>query len=200
MRRQFQQPSGFFGRIAGRLMAMTNTGINRLTVDLLEVQPADHVLEIGFGPGTTVEMIAKQAVGGFVAGIDPSEVMVQQASERNQRFIDDRRVELRLGASSQVPYEDARFDKVCSVNTFYFWPEPEADLREIHRVMKDGGRCILSVRTGRDRSGELGVTNVSRRRSLEEVRGLLQAAGFRDVREDVQRTGLMTVACVIGQA
>ena len=50
--RQFRRPTGLLGRLAGWIMANRPSNIerNRWTVDLLRVQPADHVLEIGFGP------------------------------------------------------------------------------------------------------------------------------------------------------
>jgi SAM-dependent methyltransferase len=58
----------------------SNRKRNRLVVALLGVQPQDHVLEIGFGPGLAIRELARRATDGFVLGIDPSEVMVSQAA------------------------------------------------------------------------------------------------------------------------
>jgi hypothetical protein len=50
---QFHRPAGLLGRVVGWIMANRPSNIerSRWTVDLLNVQPTDHVLEIGFGPG-----------------------------------------------------------------------------------------------------------------------------------------------------
>ena len=85
--RQFGHPAGALGWAVGHLMAAKNASMSRLTVELLNVQPDDRVLEIGFGPGTLIHMLAKQAANGFVAGIDVSALMVKQASRRNREFI-----------------------------------------------------------------------------------------------------------------
>jgi hypothetical protein len=60
MRRFFQQfarPSGWLGRIAGSMMAK-GAEDDRWLVDLLDVQPDDRALEVGFGPGVAIALIA----------------------------------------------------------------------------------------------------------------------------------------------
>ena len=77
---QFGRPSGWLGRIAGSLMAK-GADDDRWLVDLLDVQPEDRVLEVGFGPGVAIELLAARASRGRVAGVDPSDVMVRQATK-----------------------------------------------------------------------------------------------------------------------
>ena len=81
---QFVRPHGFAGRLAGWEMALrpSNRKRNRWAADLLDVQPQDHILEIGFGPGLAIRELARRATGGFVLGIEHSEVMVRQATCR----------------------------------------------------------------------------------------------------------------------
>lgn len=108
---QFGRPQGLLGRIVGVIMAYENRQRNRWAVSLLGIQPTDRVLEVGFGPGLAIEGIARLAERGFVAGVDFSEVMVQQARKRNSAAIRARRVQLKLGAVSALPYGDGTFDK-----------------------------------------------------------------------------------------
>src|SRR5207253_9124548 len=89
---QFARPSGWLGHIAGLLMAK-GADDDRWLVDLLEVQPDDRVLEVGFGPGVAIELIATRATRGLVGGIDPSDVMVQQATKRNRQAVQEGRVQ-----------------------------------------------------------------------------------------------------------
>ncbi len=57
---------------------------------------------------------------GFVAGIDPSEVMLRQASRRNRDYIREERVQLKLASMSAIPYPDSCFDKVFGTNSIQF--------------------------------------------------------------------------------
>src|SRR6266851_1904816 len=145
-RAHFRNPKGFLGRIAGLLMVITNRQINRFAVEMLEVQARDRVLEIGFGPGACIAMLAERATNGLVAGVDPSPTMIAQASARNRTDVRSGRVELKVGSVSAIPYPNASFDKVCSINNIYFWPSRGDDLREIRRVMKEGGTVALAFR------------------------------------------------------
>ena len=72
---QFKCPSGLCGTLVGFGMASLYNDRQDWTVETLEVQTNDHILEIGFGPGTAIEQVSALASTGFVAGVDPSRVM-----------------------------------------------------------------------------------------------------------------------------
>ncbi len=178
---QFGDPRGPLGWLAGKLMARGNIDINQLALEALDLQPGDHVLEIGFGPGVTLAEIAKQAGDGFVAGIEPSETMLREAAGRLKEHIEAGSVELKSGSVSSIPYEDGRFDRVLTVNTIYFWEQPESDLREVRRVLKPGGRFALVFRAIKDENGALRMQGVPDPPSLEELTRWMESAGFTDV-------------------
>jgi SAM-dependent methyltransferase len=80
---QFGHPRGMAGHVAGWVMAHrpSNRRRNRWVVSLLDVRPADRVLEIGFGPGLAIaELSRRVGDSGHVYGIDHSEVMLRQAT------------------------------------------------------------------------------------------------------------------------
>ena len=83
---QFGHPSGWVGAVVGHLMAVKNLPMNRLVVELLDVKPEDAVLEIGFGPGQAIKLLAERTPAAIIAGIDPSAVMVRQATRRNRQL------------------------------------------------------------------------------------------------------------------
>jgi len=70
--------------MAGWIMANRPSNIerSRWTMDLLNVQPSDHVLEIGFDPGLALAQVPRLAPKGRVVGIDHSALMIEQASRR----------------------------------------------------------------------------------------------------------------------
>jgi trans-aconitate methyltransferase len=67
---------------AGTIMARTNAAFARSVISLRDVQPR-QVLEVGFGPGVGIQLLAKSARAGRVAGVDCSKEMVEQATARN---------------------------------------------------------------------------------------------------------------------
>ena len=93
---QFRKPSGLFGRVIGNRMAEGNTYDAKWTISLLDIQPKDNILEIGFGPGVSSHYAAEKATKGFVAGIDHSETMVQAARKRNIEIVQAGRMDLKL--------------------------------------------------------------------------------------------------------
>ena len=197
-------PRGRFGWIAGKIMEWGNAAMNALAVEALEVQPDDQVLEIGFGPGAALAEIARLAPRGFAAGIDPSEAMISYVSRKLRNGIAAERVQLKLGTASSIPYEDGRFDRVLTVNTIYFWDQPDSALREIRRVMQRGGRFVLVFRATPDEAGALRVRAMAGRPALDDVRGWMAAAGFANLRTRTRETRLMlsrvTAVALLGEA
>lgn len=163
------------------------------------MQSADHVLEIGFGPGHGIRRVAQLAGQGRIAGVDFSGVMLEQATKRNAQAILAGRVDLCLGDAAKLPYPDGSFDKVFGTNVVYFWNDPVATVRELRRVTKPGGRLALYV-ISKDDIGSFKVTQtgVYRLYSGEELTTLLTQAGFRNARfvtkKERHRTGICGIA------
>lgn len=191
LRDQFAHPEGLGGRVAGWLMALSNRELNSWAVDLLEVRPNDRVLEVGFGPGLAVQELARRARNGYVAGVDTSPLMVRQASQRNAAAIRARRVDLRVAGVSAIPFADADFTRALAVNSIQFWPNPDADLRELMRVLRPGGRLAIVLQP-RWAPTEAEVLSV-RDELIERVR----AAGYTNVRGVVNPLKPMPAFAVI---
>jgi ubiquinone/menaquinone biosynthesis C-methylase UbiE len=153
--RLFGRPRGSLGRLGGIIMAHTNKKVAAWAIDLLGVRPTDRVLEVGFGPGVGIELLAEVAFSGRVVGVDCSQEMVEQATARNASAIDAGQVEMRKGSVEQLPFEDALFDRVLAVNSMQVWPDARAGLREIRRVMKPGGKIAVAFTqyAGQPKSG-----------------------------------------------
>ena len=141
VRAQFGHPTGLGGRAAGLVMAnrSSNRKRNAWAVSLLDVQPDDRVLEIGFGPGLAILELSRIAREGYVCGIDHSELMLRQAVRRNGAGIRRGVVDLRLGSVDALPAFDAPFDKILAVNAILFWSEPDARLEELRQLLRPGG-------------------------------------------------------------
>jgi len=144
LRTQFGNPHGFVGQLVGISMLAENKQRIEWALKVLNPQPYDRILEIGFGPGWSIQQLSQKVTCGFVAGLDISEVMLQQASKRNADAIQARQVELRLGSVNAIPYPDASFPKALVINSLHHWPAPETDgLSEVIRVLCPSGSITL---------------------------------------------------------
>ena len=176
--RQQRCPSGIVGEMIGARMVHQHAAETLWTVSLLEIKPTDDILEIGFGAGRAIELAAAQAANGHITGIDLSQAMLRAASRRNARAIQAGRVTLRRGDATTLHFAAAQFDKILSIHTFYFWPDPFHTLSEIFRVLKSGGRVALTLSTGKEGSTE--ATGLERYQHMleEEVIPHMQHLGF----------------------
>ena len=189
---QFAHPSGMLGRFVGIILALKNRERNAWTISMLDIQSNDQVLEIGFGPGQAIQEVAKLAPNGLVAGIDLSDVMVAQASQRNAAAIRSGRVLLQQGAESPLPFEDNKFNKVFAVNSMQFWSNPIYGLQEVRRVLKPGGRLVITIQP-------------MWAKTEEEVQGVaeklvfqLKQVGFRQVRLETRQIKPITAISGVG--
>lgn len=160
------------GWLAGRLMALKNRARSQLLLTRLAPRKGERVLEVGFGPGIDLVRL-RTAVGpdGSVAGIDASGQMLRQARKRTA----DHDVDTRLGSAESLPWPDAFFDAVLSINSIAFWPDPEAGLAEIHRVLRPGGRVVIAMQPmWRGASAEDSERWRDRLRSAAEGLGFVQ--------------------------
>jgi SAM-dependent methyltransferase len=163
----------------GRLMNHRNARMNAFAVEQLELQRGDRVLEIGFGGGVNLPALVERAT--FVAGADPSPDVVKRAKARFAAAMKAGRADFRVGTVEAIPFETARFGKVCTVNTVYFWRSLDAGFAEIHRVLAPGGRIVVGFlpKTWMDLMGV--PPDIFTPRTLEEVIAALEQAGFTGV-------------------
>ena len=216
---QFGKPEGLLGQLAGLIMANrpSNRERNRWTVDLLELQPCHHVLEIGHGPGLAIVLVAEKAIGGKVVGIDHSAVMHAQASSRNAAAIRDGRVELLLGGLELLPALPGPFDDVLAVNVFQFLREPDnsgeptCECQDDPSLgpMPDRRQALGSIKRVMKPDGLLAVTYIPRSqnavpldadRFADKVGRDMAAAGFHGIRVEKLDIKPMPAVCILGRA
>ena len=154
--RQFHHPTGPGGHVAGWVMGRrsSNRQRNRWAVELLDIQPTDHVLELGCGPGIAIAALTGRVTHGLVVGVDQSEVMIRHARRRNEAAIRAGRVRLIHAPVERLSVTDEPFDAALAVNTTGMWPDPTARLREIGRLAaprRPDRSCNAAPLPGRDR-------------------------------------------------
>jgi len=200
MIKQFSQPRGLVGKFIGNRMAKGNVYDAKWTISLLNIQPNSRILEIGFGPGVSTQMASEKASKGYVAGIDHSKTMVQTASQRNEAAIQSRRMELKQGDVSSLPYPAESFDIAFSLHSIYFWPKPLDCLKEIRRVLKPGGLLAITIQP-KDKWANRRIEGSSIMTLYfgSELATIFSDAGYRNIRVEVpSQEDKIFLECILG--
>jgi SAM-dependent methyltransferase len=138
-------PLEFVEGLAKQLDSLYRTGdvVRRrgLVRRAVDAQPGEQILDVGCGPGYYVAELAEQ-VGetGHVTGVDPAAPMLAIAEERCAKLPN---TDLREADATSLPFDDASFDAVLSVQVLEYLGDVGPALAEIHRVLRPGGRAVL---------------------------------------------------------
>ena len=188
--RQAASPRGLFGRFLGALWPLEHRAVNRIAIDLLEIERNHDVLELGCGPGAALRDAAALAYEGHAVGLDVSETMVRVASKRNRRAIAQGRVSVRSNDAADLQLSPASFDRIFSVHSLYFWKDPEQVFAQLANALRPGGRLVLAFRPDGPNIPNRFRDVVYRFYSPAQVIAMLERAGFADIRNQSDPSGL----------
>lgn len=160
-------------------------------LDALSLQPGEVLLDLGSGPGRDV-LVAAGRVGpsGRSIGVDATPEMVYRARDAAARA-GTRNAEFRLGEIEHLPVESGSVDVVSSDCVVNLSPDKPQVFREAYRVLKPGGRIVISdvvadralsasVRADPERWAACEAGAVT----LDEYVDMLRSSGFEDVRTE----------------
>lgn len=102
----------------------------------LEKEEEGKLLDVGCGTGN----ILYRLVNGKreLYGIDLSENMVEESKKRMGRD-----AHIKVADAEHIPYADNTFDTLVCNASFHHYPHPEEVLREMKRVLKNGGKLLI---------------------------------------------------------
>jgi ubiquinone/menaquinone biosynthesis C-methylase UbiE len=141
---QFGNPRGLVGKICCVIMNIINKKLYCRVSDTVLKHSGRNILDVGVGNGYLEKLLSGKS-NVVVTGIDISEDMIKNASQRNHAAVQQGRVILSLGDCCDLQFPDETFDAVTSINTIYFWPDTIKGLSEIRRVLKDDGIFVNAV-------------------------------------------------------
>jgi demethylmenaquinone methyltransferase/2-methoxy-6-polyprenyl-1,4-benzoquinol methylase len=128
----------------------------QLGVQALNLQPAERLLEIGFGTGTCLLDFARQAgPDGWICGIDLSDGMAVVANECISTAGLGGQVSLILGDAAELPVADQSFDAIFASFTLELFDTPEIPsvLQQCSRILQPGGRLVVVTLVKTDQPG-----------------------------------------------
>ncbi len=169
-------------------------------VAALAPRPADRILDVATGTGEPGLTLAERTPEGEVVGTDLAEGMLGIAAA-NAAARGLRNFRTQAADVCALPFPDASFDAVGCRMGFMFFPDMALAAREMARVLKPGGRFATTVWAAQGRNPWISSLVAAVARILElpapdpdapgmarcaapgKLRGILQAAGFRDIAE-----------------
>jgi SAM-dependent methyltransferase len=116
-------------------------------------------------------------------GIDYAAGSVGASRAHNKRLIAERRVHVEQASVSRLPFADDKFDLVTAIETQYYWPNLQGDMKEILRVLKPGGRLMVVAENYKGVRNDAVLGTVmkllgSSRLSMDDQRALFLSAGY----------------------
>lgn len=140
LEKQLSCPTGQRGIEIGRNMNETNKGMTISSMKFLDLKNQQVVLELGHGNGGHIEKLLDMAVGIHYYGLEVSETMMREA----KKVCANKRAQFSLYDGENIPFDNHSFDRILSVNTLYFWSNPQKLIHEIGRTLKRDGLCVLT--------------------------------------------------------
>jgi ubiquinone/menaquinone biosynthesis C-methylase UbiE len=136
----------------GEKMENHHLDITEKALRHMNLRPGERVLDLGCGSGWATRLIARLVADGpegfgQVVGVDISDEMIRQARAASKEFDNVMYV---WGSATQIPWEENFFDKMLSVESFYYYPDQDRALAELFRVMAPKGRMFILINLYRD--------------------------------------------------
>ncbi len=136
----------------GPKMEQHHFDITTKTIRRMNLRPGERVLDLGCGSGWATRLLARlvgEGPDGFgqVVGLDVSDEMIREARAASTDFDNVLYV---WGSAQQIPWEENFFDKVLSVESFYYYPDQDRALMELFRVMAPRARLFILINLYKD--------------------------------------------------
>ncbi|HEY41551.1 MAG TPA: class I SAM-dependent methyltransferase [Dehalococcoidia bacterium] len=179
---QVNLPRGLMGRITFIFMNMGHKSIYENMAKVLALKPEDDLLEVACGNGYFLKKYASHV--NSITGLDISELSVKMATSKNKGRVVSGTAEFVQGDASKLPWEDNKFSVAASMASFPGFPKPLEALKEMHRVLRSGGRAVVSIEwnaeDGQDHSKQASKYGYHIW-SEDDIRTMLTEAGFSDI-------------------
>jgi len=173
----------------GEEMESHHISIAEQTIAKMDLKPGDCVLDLGCGAGWATRIVAKAVAGkrgeqeGSAVGLDVSDEMIARARAGSKEVENAAFV---WGSAAEIPWQNDYFDKVLSIESFYYYPDQEKVLDDVRRVMAPGAKLYILINLYRENHyslrwvGELKVA--VHVRGEQEYKQMLEQHGFHDVK------------------
>jgi ubiquinone/menaquinone biosynthesis C-methylase UbiE len=198
--KQLGKPKGVLGTlIVGLIVSKRNRVLNEVAFQNLRLTSMDRVLEVGFGGGNLMGKISEVVNEGYVVGVEISATMVEFCGKKFRKLIRDRKMEIKVAKAESLPYISENFTKVCSVNSVFYWDNVPKALSEFWRVLVEDGLLVLCFTCKESLEKRNFPGNFVSLYETDEIRGLIESAGFHQINVINNSDKYRKFVCVTGK-
>lgn len=197
--KQLKRPKGFLGFFVSLLMNKVNKPMYTKSLNLLAFDTKDTVLEIGIGNGKFLNSIAEKVPNGLVIGIDILPTMVFVSRFFNYKLIQKNKVQILKSGVENLKIEKNTVDKILSINTIYFWKNPDQIMNELYRILKPKGKLLLAFNSKKEMVKSRYNPEIFTFYELSEVENLLKEANFTVIESSYEQFKIEDCHCIIAQ-
>jgi ubiquinone/menaquinone biosynthesis C-methylase UbiE len=177
-----------------------NKEMNAFAKQMLDIKTDDNILEIGCGTGRLINEISKELETGKIDGIDFSNTMASIAIKNNKKNIREGKVNIQNADFDKFPFDENYYDKIFSINTIYFWENPDFTVSKILRLLKPNGTLILGFHLKKDMiKMDLDNTIFKLYSKEEKIRLLNNTGKFKSVTINTKDSYPKCICCAIGE-
>ncbi|WP_242237766.1 class I SAM-dependent methyltransferase [Bacillus cereus group sp. BfR-BA-01316] len=191
LQRLIEQAKNPRGTIGSSMLCIMNAAHTRLTnwaLQKIHIREDAVILDIGCGGGKTIHSLSRVTPHGKIYGIDYSEQAVEDSKKTNMKDVKTEKIIIHQASVSSIPYNTNFFDLITALQTHYFWPDFEHDMKEVFRILKPNGSFLLVAETFKIQY------HMDKFKTTEELVNLFYKTGFTSVKYYEERGCL----CVIG--
>src|SRR6266496_3246709 len=166
----------------GEGMEKGHRPVGEQALERMQVPIDARVLDVGCGSGWATRILAEKASDGHVIGIDIADEMVQLARASSKSFSN---IEFRVASSEVLPFGESEFTHAFSMESLYYYSNMVGALREIYRVLTDGGLFVTVI--------DLYLENLPSHQWIGELKVPVHLLGIPDYRKMFEQTGFVNV-------
>lgn len=176
-------PSGEAGILMLERMNKSHYELTGWALNYFDAKNKHTILDIGCGGGMTLNRLSTSFPDGLFFGIDHSLIAVEESIKLNKNLVDSGKMKIEKASVDSLPFDSNSFDRIITVESFYFWPNPLENLKEVLRVLKKDGKFMLvSEIYGKEGLSEETLNNIRIFNLLNptkaEFKEMFEKAGF----------------------
>ena len=163
-------------------MEKSHRPVGEQAIERMHLPSDAQVLDVGCGSGWATRLMAERATSGRIVGIDIADEMVQLAADSSTGFTN---TEFKVATAENLPFRDREFSHAFSMESLYYYSNMLAALREIYRVLDDGGVFVTVI--------DLYLENVPSHQWIPTLKVPVHLLGIPDYRAMFEEVGFVNV-------